>query len=81
MPRTNLGKTQIFALAANAGIARVKFKRVVSRFQKQSRCEWIVVMDKSRHRLQIAEDKLALIPAGIHLSEERILEMFERSPG
>jgi hypothetical protein len=39
------------------------------------------VMDKSRHRLQIAEDKLALIPAGIHLSKERILEMFERSPG
>ena len=80
-PRTNFWKTQIRALAANAGILRKKFKCVVSRLQKQSRREWIIVMDEPRHRLQIAEDKLAFIPAGIHLSEERILEMFERSPG
>ena len=80
-PRTNFRETQIRALPASAGIAGEKFKRVVSRFQKQSRGERIVVMNESRHRLQIAEDKLALIPAGIHLSEERILEMLERSPG
>jgi hypothetical protein len=80
-PRTDFRKTQIRALSANAGISGKKFKRVVSRFQKQSRGEWIVAMDELRHHLQIAEDKLALIPAGIHLSEERILEMLERSPG
>ncbi len=80
-PRTNFRKSQIRAPAANTGIVREKFKRVIRRFQKQSRGEWIVVMDEPRNCLQIAEDKLAFIPAGIHLSEERILEMVERSPG
>ena len=80
-PGTNFWKSQVCALSASAGIAGEKFKGVVGRLQKQSRGEWIVAMNESRHRPQIAEDKLALIPAGIHLSEERILEMLERSPG
>jgi hypothetical protein len=33
-PRTNFGKSQVRALAANAGILCKKFKCVASRFQK-----------------------------------------------
>jgi len=80
-PRADFGKSQIITRASNARIAGEKFKCIISSFQKKSCCKRIVVMNKPGHCLQVAEDKLTFVPAWVHFSVDRILEMFPRSPG
>jgi|GEM_PF-7085001 len=80
-PRSNFRKTQIQPRTSNTRIARKKFERVVSSLKKRVGRRGIIFIYELRCRLQIAKNKAAFLPKRIHFRVERILEIFERSPG
>ncbi len=83
-PGTDLWKTEISTRSAKPRVQRKKLERIVSGFEKSASSSEIITLDISSSGLQIAKDVLALLitlVARVHLMDERILPMLERSPG